>query len=214
MPMMKCSFTSSATVVWRLVPERSNCWEIESLAFVLTGFLVSGVLLLLLFRHRFLLFFVVCLWLFLSILLFYYFLSSFYKCFFSVPALDVSPTVPATVVFEAVNGPKAMKTILFWFTYVMIWFFTLIGSVTGKGFRPQTYFGFSKIENDISQNVKKLFLYSEVDTIANAKLLREYISKIGGKGFDFGDSKHVQHFRKYPHLYRQQIEETFFKDFK
>lgn len=60
----------------------------------------------------------------------------------------------------------------------------------------------------------QLYLYSEEDELIGVKDVEEYIEHVKKKlnvqyvdSYNFKDSQHVQHFRKYPDIYKKCINE-------
>ena len=80
----------------------------------------------------------------------------------------------------------------------------------GRKFDGRRYVG-AHLISTLPTTAKKLFLFSSADVITNATLLKEFVVEQRGQGFDFLDSKHVQHFRKYPEMYANLIKDAFFK---
>jgi hypothetical protein len=123
--------------------------------------------------------------------------------FDSSPCLEESAAIPALAVREAVPGPFWFKQFLYLMIFSVFTVWIALGRATGRSFSPRVYFGVPLI---LKSNAQKLFLFSSTDPFTDSKLLKEFIAKVGGYSFDFGDSKHVQHYRTYPELYRQEMQ--------
>lgn len=128
-------------------------------------------------------------------------------CFDSCPSLDDTAAVPATVAREAIGGSPLVKRLVFSSVFGVFHVIFTLKRWLGTPFSQSQYSGANLIQN-MNPRAKKLFFYSSKDVITDAALLRDFVQKIGGDSFDFGDSKHVQHFRKYPELYEERLTAT------
>lgn len=122
------------------------------------------------------------------------------------PALDDGAGVPATVAREAVSGSALVKQAVFASVFCAFSVIFAVKRLLGTPLSQSRYSGSHLIEN-MHPQTRKLFLYSSSDIITNAKLLREFVAKHGGDSFDFGESKHVQHFKTFPKLYEEKVQE-------
>jgi hypothetical protein len=120
--------------------------------------------------------------------------------FDSSPSLDTSVNTPATVVAEAVGFWKPFfHALTSGVLTVALWLLHLFG----KRFDVMHFFGVARIAN---LRCKKLFLCSSADAITNVKMLKDFVASLErAELFDFGDSPHVAHYRKYPKLYTSKV---------
>ena len=124
--------------------------------------------------------------------------------FDSSPSLDMSVKTPATVVAEAVGFWKPFSHAL---TMVLLTLVVALQRLVGKQMDLYCFFGVPLIAN---LKCRKLFLCSSADAITSIALLKDFVSHLDkAELFDFGDSSHVAHYRKYPRIYTTKVTEFF-----
>merc|ERR1711916_52617 len=132
--------------------------------------------------------------------------------FDSAPSLEDSARVPALVFSESVPKEYQLaKTFVYYTTFFMLAMLRFVGDLLriNSHAKVQEYFGTRFVKNNLKHHPNVLFLYSSSDPITNSGLLEAFVKSNLDypRLFDFGDSEHVAHYRKYPTLYKSKIKE-------
>jgi hypothetical protein len=132
--------------------------------------------------------------------------------FDSAPSLEDSARVPANVFSESIPKEfKLARTLIFYLVFSVLSTLSFLGRIFGINGHAQVlkYFGVRFLKQHLSLHKKVLFLYSQNDPITSAKLLEDWTAKSLPIAtlYDFNDSPHVAHYRKYPDVYKSKIKE-------